>query len=165
MALWLTYQDWHRRSDGRFFLCRFPLSSLKTRSYRLSYYTDPTTLCLLYRLNKLSPATCSRSNTADGTFYHMMWGCPQIRIFWAKITAFILVTQIPNICNPLRCLLGYIDDESLSKNVHTFLRIVLFYAKKYITMHCKSQVLHAIAFWLTVINQALYKLTRGQGIC
>lgn len=62
---------------------------------------------------------------------------------------------------PFRCLLRYIDDEDLSTNVQTFLQIVLFYAKNTITMHWKSQSKPTIAFWLTIVNQAipLYKLT------
>lgn len=71
------------------------------------------------------------------------------------------ITQIPNICNPLQCLLGYIEDEGLSKNVQIFIRIVLFYAKKSIIMHWKSQSSPTIAFWLIIVNHAipLYKLT------
>lgn len=68
---------------------------------------------------------------ADGTFFHLMLECALLRKFWSVVTAFIgSVAKIPNICNPFRCLLGYIDDEDLSKNVQSFILIAMFYAKK-----------------------------------
>lgn len=122
-----------------------------------SYYTP----CLLFRLNRLPSAVCYRCSSADGTFYHIMWECPPIGTFWSEVTTFISsITQIPNVCNPLRCLLGYIDDEFLSKSTQFFLRIVLFIAKKSITMQWKSPTPPTIILWLTFFNQALplYKL-------
>lgn len=123
---------------------------------------------LLHRLDRIPSALCSWCGMADGTFFHLMWESLPIRKFWLKVTAFISsTTQIPNICNPLQCLLGYIDDEGLSKNVQTFIHIVLFYAKKSITMHWKSQSSPTIAFWLTTVNHAipLYKLIYEAGGC
>lgn len=117
---------------------------------------------LLFKLKKLPDPLCLRCGAAEGTFFHLMWECAPIRQFWSEVTAFIgSVANIPNICNPLRCLLGYIDDEGLSKNTQSFLGTVLFYAKKTITMHWKSHSTPTIKFWLTLINQAipLYKLT------
>lgn len=123
-----------------------------------SYYTP----CLLFQLDRLPSAACSRCSWAEGYLYHMVWECPQVRVFWSQVTTFIsLITQIPNICNPLICLFGYIDDESLFKNSQLFLRLDLFYATKSMTMHWKSPNSPTIAFWLTVVNQTLplYKLT------
>ena len=131
---------------------------IQTKLLYRSYFTP----CLLFKLSRIPSALCSRCGAADGTFFHMMWECAPIRKFWSEVTAFISsLTEIPNICNPLRCLLGHIDDETISKNMQTFLRIVLFYAKKSITFHWKSPSLPTITFWLTTINRAipLYKMT------
>lgn len=65
------------------------------------------------------------------------------------------ISLIPNICNPLRCLLGYIDNESLPENNLLLLRLALYYAKKSITMQWKSSAPSTIAFWLTLIYKAL----------
>lgn len=92
---------------------------IQTKLLYRSYYTP----CLLFCLNRLPSAVCPKCSPIDGTFYHMMWECPPVRLFWLGITAFInSITQIPNVYNPLRCLLGYIDDDSLSKNKQLFLR-------------------------------------------
>lgn len=131
---------------------------IQTKLLYRAYFTPS----LLFKLKKLPSAMCSRCSIMEATFFHLMWECTEIRRFWSGVTAFISsLTQLPNICNPLRCLLGYVDDESISQNKQTFLRIVLFYAKKSITIYWKSQSPPTIAFWLNMVNQAipLYKLT------
>lgn len=89
-----------------------------------------------------------------------MWECALIRQFWSEVSAFISsIAQIPNICNPLRCLLGYIDDEELSKNFQSFIRIVMFYAKKTITMHWKSNAAPTVKFWLTLSTKPYHYIS------
>lgn len=103
---------------------------IQTKLLYRSYFTPS----LLFKLNRLPSALCSRCGMADGTFFHLMWECSPIKKFWSEVTAFI---------------------SSLTQ------RIVLFCAKKSITIHWKSQSSPTIAFWLTTVNHAilLYKLT------
>lgn len=118
--------SWQGISGRRFFLSRLSTvvfswdKVIQTKLLYRSYYTP----CLLYFLNRLSSASCYRCNMADGTFYLHDVEMSTIRRFWSEVTAlFSSITQIPNICNPWRCLLGDIDDKSLSNSTQTSLRI------------------------------------------
>lgn len=122
-----------------------------------SYYIP----CLLFGLGKLPSAACAKYSIVDGTFFHMVWECPPIRTFWSEVMAFLSsLTQQPNICNPLRCLLGYIDDDSISHSIKLYMHLVIFYSKK--SIPCDGN--HSpptVSSWTALVNQTipLYKLT------
>lgn len=111
----LTYRSWQRISSRRSFLSRsLLLSPLETRS-RPNYYTGPTIL----HVCSITWIAWPLQPVLDVTrlMAHFTIRCGNVHLsgdFGQKSLPFISsITQIPNICNPLRCLLGYIDDEYL----------------------------------------------------
>lgn len=78
-------------------------------------------------------AECHKCKGSEGTFFHMIWDCPKIRPLWCQVTEFISDHfDLPNICSPIRCLLGVFDQEELNLNTKLFLRILYFGMRKLI---------------------------------
>lgn len=83
------------------------------------YYTPARLFCM----HKGESASCHKCMGAEGTFIHMVWECPKLRLLWSMVTEFISDKfALPNICSPLRCLLGIFDQEEV--NILFFLQIL-----------------------------------------
>lgn len=80
-------------------------------------FTQVTFLHRVYyspeRLSRIYPnrrPACHRCNTEEGSFFHVVWSCPQLQIFWrgvVDILNFIGKLRIP--CDPIPLLLGICD--------------------------------------------------------
>lgn len=86
----------------------------------------------------------------------MVWTCSKIRPFWLEVTAFISSNfDLPNLCNPKWCLLGIFEDIEHSAGAKTFLRLLLYYARKTVVLRwIKVDSLH-LGLWKRLINQNL----------
>ena len=105
---------------------------------------------------------CHKCLVAEGTFMHMVWECNRIRPFRSQVTQFIADTfDLPNICSPLLCLLGIIEDDIMSNNMRTFLRLLFYYARKLIVLNWIKRDFLTISAWKGLINAniTMYKMT------
>lgn len=121
------------------------------------YYTPG-----LFRMHKRDTPICQKCSTHPGDFLHMVLDCDRVRPFWSHITAFMSSTfDLPNICNPIWCLMGVFEDLDLSATQKHFLQILLYYYRKIVALQwIHTESLH-ITIWKRVIiqNMPLYKLT------
>lgn len=129
-------------------------------SIHFTYYTPLRLICMW----KSESALCHICQLFQGTFIHMVWECPKIRPLWSQVTEFMADHfGFPNICNPLLCLLGAINDE---KNVtKQFIRLIRFYVRKPIAIRWIYTETFTLAMWEKLVNAdpTLYKMTYEHG--
>lgn len=117
--------------------------ALHTKFLHRSYFTP----YVLFQMGRLASPNCTKCTGNVGSFYHMVWDCPCIRAYWSTITAFVTtVLQAPNICNPLCCLLGYVEEDTLPARKKILLRLLVFYAPKKYTFNLSHQLLPPFPF-------------------
>lgn len=106
--------------------------------------------------------TCHKCLIAEGSFIHMVWECNRVRPLWSQVTQFIADTlDIPNICSPLLGLLGVIEDEVMSNNTRTLLRILFYYVRELIVLNWIRRDHLTLNSWIKLVNAKviMYKMT------
>lgn len=91
-----------------------------------------------------------------------MWECIKVRPLWSQVTEFISDKfALPNICSPMRRLLGIFDQEELNAHTKLFLRILYFGVKKLIARRWIHEEQLTLGMWIKIINADLmmYKMT------
>lgn len=118
------------------------------------YYTQ-------IRLCKTESLTCHKFLSAEATYFHMVWKCTKLRPLWSMVTEFITDKfAVPNICSPLRCLLGIFEQEEFDAQL--FLQILYFGGRKLIVRRWISMEKLTLGMWMKVINYdiLLYRMRR-----
>lgn len=131
---------------------------IQLRYLHQMYYTPHR----LYKMGRRDNPTCHKCLAADGTFMHMVWDCNRIRPLWSQVTRFLADTfDLPNICSPLLGLLGIIEDEVMSNNMGTFLRLLFYYVRKLIVLDWIKRDHLTLSAWKGLVNAniTLYKMT------
>lgn len=148
----------------------FPFSSLasardKMVQYKIlhrAYYTPHR----LHRMSAAHSTSCWLCTHQPAEFFHIFWSCPIIQQYWQKVlTVMKSVTQIP--CDPRYCLLGLVEQLSVTVARRILINLLLFYARKVITMNWKKSSPHSIQCWRGLINASLplYKATYANRGC
>lgn len=122
------------------------------------YYTP----LRLYKMGRRDTPTFHKCLAAEGSFLHMVWDCARIRPLWSKVTQFIANgLDLLNICSPLLGLLGIIEDEDMSNNMRTLLRLLFFYFHKLIAINWIKRDHLTLTSWKGLVNAnvTLYKMT------
>lgn len=71
------------------------------------------TLLRVARYRGNQPTTCPMCGTTSGTFFHLIWSCPQIQGLWKQIVTFLHDNMgSPVVLDPKQCLLGIFPDPS-----------------------------------------------------
>lgn len=99
-----------------------------------AYYTP-------YRLQKMGssfPPECWICGGTLGGFTHIFWTCPAITGFWEEVLYINLVSDIPLQPSMSVCLLGLVEQLIPTVARHTMGSLLLFYARKAITLHWKK---------------------------
>lgn len=115
------------------------LEGVKTASPKLS--DRLTQLNILYRTYlmpvKLAKFQHTRSHMCllvPGTFYHLLWSCPNIQTYWLQVIQFLHDNMgSPVGLDPKLCLLGLLPDSDVDKYQAIFVYETLFLARKVIT--------------------------------
>lgn len=121
------------------------------------YYTPQR----LRKMGRLDSPACYRCRGAVGDFFHMLWQCPIIVNFWKAILQYLEeALALPNIYSPARCLLGDLEEESISTSQKTLFRILFCYAKKAIALRWREPTPPSLQNWIDLVNNSLpmYKL-------
>lgn len=131
---------------------------IQLRYLHQMYYT-PTRL---FKMHIRDNPECHKCGGNEGTFLHMVWDCPKIRPLWSQVTEFISDHfDLPNICSPMRCLLGGFDQEEINANTKLFLRLLYFGMRKLIAQRWIHDEQLTLGMWIKIINAdiLLYKMT------
>lgn len=131
---------------------------IQLRYLHQMYYTP----LRLYKMGRKEDPICHKCLRAEGSFIHMVWECDRVRPLWSQVTQFIADTlDIPNICSPLLGLLGIIEDEVMSNNMRTLLRLPFYYVRKLITLHWIRRDYLTLNAWKGLVNAniTMYKIT------
>lgn len=90
------------------------------------------------RLAKIYPdrrPTCHRCNAEVGTFFHVVWSCPQLRPFWTGVVEVInSIGRLRVPYDPIPLLLGICDTLEAPQSKKLFVFYAAFYARKAILM-------------------------------
>lgn len=85
----------------------------------------------LHKVGKATDPTCLRCRHSKGDFYHIIWDCPVIQIFWRHILdelSTIVETPLP--LDPKLVLLGIAIDVDLGRPLLIFILLALVVAKR-----------------------------------
>lgn len=119
-------------------------------------------------MNQSHPPVCWRCGYSPSDYSHIFWSCPAITSFWSAVITMIntfismLVHQAIEIC-----LLGLVDNILHTRADKTLAGLLLFYARKAITLQWKKQTPPTTSFWKQLINKnhPLYKDTYANRGC
>uniref|UniRef100_H2ZY53 Reverse transcriptase zinc-binding domain-containing protein n=1 Tax=Latimeria chalumnae TaxID=7897 RepID=H2ZY53_LATCH len=98
---------------------------------------------------------CWRCGSEKGTLLHMIWGCVELKGFWALICQFLKDLVGLDVGNkPLACVLGVgVRDPKLSKWKAVFLKQALTTAKRIILRHWRQSEAPAYREWFLVMAE------------
>lgn len=116
----------------------------------------------LHKIYLSIPTSCWRCDSPSANFIHIFWSCPQIQIFWAEVTTFILsATTIQVPLSVEVCLLGLVEPLAPCQAVRTLLGLLLYYACKFIVHRWKALPARSNNCWKRLVDLALpsYKAT------
>ncbi|OCT94548.1 hypothetical protein XELAEV_18012222mg [Xenopus laevis] len=115
--------------------------------------------------DSFSPLIRARDRLIQFKYLHWAYYTPYIlhRInpafpdgFWMDIASYIShLMALPVEVHPTVLLLNYLSDTVTSRTEKTLLTFLLFYAKKAIAIKWKEEHPPTIAFWITLVEQAL----------
>lgn len=96
---------------------------------------------------------CHNCQLSEGTFLHTICQCSKVRPLWSQVTEFIADKfGLPNVCNPLLCLLGVIEDEEMDAVTKSFLKLLFFYGSKLIARRWIYVEQLTVGMWLKWVN-------------
>lgn len=79
----------------------------------------------------------------EGTFIHMVWECPKVKLLWSQVTEFMAddldEMDSQKSVTLLSCLLGAISDEKKNNATERCIRILFFLCAK---MNCQNMDLY-----------------------
>lgn len=90
------------------------------------------------------------------------YGCSKIRPLWSHATEFIADNfSLPNVCSPLVCLLGAIEDEEMDAATKLFLTLLFFYVRKLIARRWIHVENLTLGMWIKLVSAdiPLYRMT------
>lgn len=155
----LTEDDWE---EGVQQYLTLTISS-KDRFSQLKFlhraYYSPSRLAKIYTDRT---ATCPRCGSDDADFYHTVWSCPRIVVFWKLVLDDInSVGRIRVPYSPLPLLLGMCGSLEAPRRKKLFVFYTAMYARKAILLNWNQPQPPTKQLWLSLINAALplYKLT------
>lgn len=97
-----------------------------------TYYTR----VLLHKLGKIETPHCLRECEYPGTFFHIIWECQHIQLYWKHIHA--VVSQVTGITinpNAKRCLLNIWEQTDLNQAMKQWVTLGLMQARRNIALH------------------------------
>lgn len=116
----------------------------KTDKFNLRSSTEPTSHqpgCTGSTL--ASPPHAGFVTELKGIFFYIFWSCPEIQSFWGAVGDVITaVAHISFAPSPKTCLLGLVEDLTN----RTPIELLLFYARKVLTLHWKKPLAPTITF-------------------
>lgn len=99
---------------------------------------------------------CIICNQATGTFFHLLWQCPQIQAYWVQVVRFLHDTMgSPVTLQPKLCLLGILSDPEINKFQKVFVHETLFSARKVIARAWMRPNPPEFPHWLAEVNNTL----------
>lgn len=144
----------------------FPFSPLvSARDKRVQYKIVHRVHYTPHRLHQMLPANspaCWRCSHQPGDFFHIFWSCPALAHYWKQVLQVIHgVTRLVVPCDPKHCLLGLVEQMPILRTRKILISLLLYYARKAITMTWKQSSPPSVKFWKSLVNASLplYKAT------
>uniref|UniRef100_A0A803J318 Reverse transcriptase domain-containing protein n=1 Tax=Xenopus tropicalis TaxID=8364 RepID=A0A803J318_XENTR len=158
-GLHLDPDDWEEVIDNLY----FPLISTRDKliQFKIIHQTYLTPK-KLYQMGRLEHSRCLRCNEPDADYMHLLWNCPDIQRFWQQVMRFLAdELSLPQVLNPITCLLGLVDSLLPKTASRSLMRALLFYAKKTVALHWMGPQPPTLNKWIKLINSQLelYRLT------
>lgn len=140
------------------------LEGVKTASPKMS--DRPTQLNIVHRTYitpiKLAKFKQNRSPVCPmcllvpGSFYHLIWSCPNIQSYWIQVIRFLHDNMgSPVGLDPKLCLLGLLPDTDVDKYLAIFLYKTLFLARKVIAKAWMQAEPPTLQNWKKDMNDTL----------
>lgn len=110
----------------------------------------------LLRMGRSTSSRCHRCQEEGADFWHLMWGCMHLQVFWGKIVE-ILSAIVPvsiGVC-PKICILGVLEEERWTHHQRVFLGEALFLARKAIALRWMAERTPTVGQWKTLMNHAM----------
>lgn len=110
----------------------------------------------LARMFSTSTDACPRCLSADATFPHMVWACPQLGTYWNGI-AEILVEAAGTLVAPQapHFIVSITKHNACHKNLNRFLDLEPDFAKRKLAMTWKSSMGPSMHTWLLDLRRTL----------
>lgn len=113
-----------------------------------------------HRMDSNITPTCWRYSHLTGDFIHVFWSCPAIAIYWQGVLyAIVSVVHISVPMSPRTYLLGLVKELAPKLATRILLSLLLFYARKAITLHWKESSPPSVKLWIKLLTQ-FYHYTR-----
>lgn len=110
----------------------------------------------LARFQSSQSPTCSYCTDGPSTFYHLIWECPTLQIYWTQVIKFLHDKMgSPVVLDPKLCILGLLPDTDIDKFHATFIHKTLFMARKVIARVWMQSTAPALSIWKRDINNTL----------
>lgn len=139
------------------------LSPYETVSYHIGLSIGHTLLPLgCIKWDPPMSSDCWHCSHTLGDFIHVFWSCPVIKVYWTQILSVINdLLGISVAPSPHICLLGLVEELVPRVVERTLIGLLLFYARKMITLCWKKQAPPSLSLWKTHVNiiLPLYKDT------
>lgn len=93
----------------------------------------------LHKWGSRDTPLCLKCERDHGDLLHMIWRCPQLFRYWAEVTNTISQVYIFRLnSDPIVCLLGALEIDMLTPNVHVAVLHLLYVARKLIARYLIS---------------------------
>lgn len=110
----------------------------------------------LFHWGRRDSPLCPKCNRDQGTLLHMMWKCPKLFRYWTDVIGTISSTfgiRLPR--DPVICLLGALDEDSVTPSTQTAVIRALYAARKLIAQYWITSRVPTAKQWVSRINALL----------
>lgn len=97
---------------------------------------------------------CQRCRQEVGTFWHMVWSCPKLRLFWSAVASTlsnVIGSNLP--MDPQILLLSHLEDVEGDRYSKLCLTFALYYARREILLRWKMVEPPTLASWIRSVNK------------
>lgn len=112
----------------------------------------------LYKWGNRATPLCPKYERDHVNLIHMLWKCPKLFHYWKEVLDLIsqvYMTAIPR--DPVMCLLGALDEETLTPSAHTAILRLLYVARKLIAQLWIIPRVPTRGKWVDNINKLLIR--------
>ena len=102
-----------------------------------------------HRMDRSRPTACPRCQHPLATFLHLAWSCPEVLVFWIGVIERVrTVANLPELLDPVFCLLGDIPRKKGLRISYKFLQLLFLLAKRRVAITWMAVVAPSLNRWI-----------------
>lgn len=149
----LTDDDWTEALASP----QYSVVSTRYRLIQFKYLHRTYFTCLrLYKMGVIRSPTCLRCESEEGSFFHTVWSCVALQLFWSGVRSCseqVLAWHIP--ADPRLLLLHATEDIGGNRYKRHLLFLGITLAKRDIAQHWKATSPPSVGTWKKAMDRCL----------